>query len=93
MQGYAWRYLIAIPIDYIIIAYNYIYGFSLFADAFAGERRRGSSGFDTDLGMRPDVLPDKLTGLRFEEHGNNAYCALEPGGLLVRFQLGTVQDC
>ena len=33
MQGYAWHYLIAVPIDYIIIAYNYIYGFSLFADA------------------------------------------------------------
>ena len=33
MQGYAWLYLIAYPIDYIIYAYNYIYGFSLFADA------------------------------------------------------------
>ena len=32
MQGYAWLYLIAYPIDYIIYAYNYIYGFSLFAD-------------------------------------------------------------
>ena len=35
MQGYAWLYLIAYPIDYIIYAYNYIYGFSLFADALA----------------------------------------------------------
>ena len=33
MQGYAWLYLIVYPIDYIIYAYNYIYGFSLFADA------------------------------------------------------------
>ena len=32
MQGYAWLYLIAYPIDYIIYAYNYIYGFFLFAD-------------------------------------------------------------
>ena len=35
MQGYAWLYLIAGPINYIIYAYMSIYGFSLFADEWA----------------------------------------------------------
>ena len=44
MQGYAWLYLIAYPIDYIIYAYNYIYGFSLFADAGTSQSQHGSRG-------------------------------------------------
>ena len=54
MQGYAWLYLIAYPIDYIIYAYNYIYGFSLFADvSLSGNLRVARSVL---AGMESNVL-------------------------------------
>ena len=52
MQGYAWLYLIAYPIDYIIYAYNYIYGFSLFADAVCACIRK--------LGLLEIALPTRV---------------------------------
>ena len=56
MQGYAWLYLIAYPIDYIIYAYNYIYGFSLFADVTLTDQRP----FGT---VSPSTLEDFLPRL------------------------------
>ena len=59
MQGYTWLYLIAYPIDYIIYAYNYIYGLSLFADGsyltLYGNRVRKGEERERRTNMPPAV--------------------------------------
>ena len=79
MQGYAWLYLIAGPINYIIYAYMSIHGFSLFADEERLKAGKPVLGF-----LNPWLYAKAAGALTDIVKGNNKEC-LESDGTVAGF--------